>query len=375
MARLTIKDVENKRPASERREIPDDYMRGLYLIVQPSGAKSWAVRYRHGGKSAKHTIGPYPVFGLKQARDAAAGVLRVVAEGRSPKQRQAGTVAEDVEQFLVRHGKNYRPKPLYEATRRLQLFVVDEWGTRKLESITRADVRAMLDGIEAPVAANRVHSIVRKFFNWAVENDLIANSPVAGVRAPNPETSRDRVLTDDELKAVWRAAEGIGHPFGAILQLLILTGQRRGEVAGMRWDELDLERGKLALPKERTKNKRFHEVPLSSQAIAIIKALPRIGDQYAFTLNGSAPYNGFKVKERFDVAVNIAPWTVHDLRRTAASGMARLGVSLVVIEKILNHVSGSLAGIVGVYQRHEFAEEKRAALQQWADYVERLVRA
>jgi integrase len=234
----------------------------------------------------------------------------------------------------------------------------------------------VLDRIEAPVATNRVHSIVRKFFNWAVENDLIANSPVAGIKPPNPETSRDRVLTDDELKAVWREAEKVGYPFGSILQLLILTGQRRGEVTGMMWSELDLDAGLWVLPRERVKNNRRHEVPLSRQAVAILRALPRIGDKcsgsahsYVFTLNGTAPYNGFKAKDRFDVG--IAPWTVHDLRRTCASGMARLGTNLVVIEKVLNHVSGSLAGIVGVYRRHEFAAEKRAALQQWADHVER----
>jgi hypothetical protein len=186
LARLTVKEVEAKRASSKRREIPDDYMRGLYLIVQPTGAKSWAVRYRHSGKSTKHTIGPYPAFGLKQARDAAAELLRVVAEGHDPRKQQTGTVADAVEQFLERHGKHYRPKPLYEAKRRLQLYIVDEWGSRKLDAIKRADVRAMLDEIEAPIAANRVHSIVRKFFNWCVENDLIANSPGAGIKAPNP---------------------------------------------------------------------------------------------------------------------------------------------------------------------------------------------
>jgi integrase len=198
---------------------------------------------------------------------------------------------------------------------------------------------------------------------------------VTGIRAPNPETSRDRILTDDELKAVWRGAAKEGYPFGAILQLLILTGQRRGEVGGMMWSELDLEAGTWSLPRERVKNDRRHEVPLSRQALAIFKNVPRIGDKYVFTLSGTAPYNGWKAKERIEEAVGIAPWTVHDLRRTAASRMAKLGVSLVVIEKILNHVSGSLAGIVGVYQRHEFAEEKRAALQRWADHVEQLVRS
>jgi integrase len=283
-------------------------------------------------------------------------------------------VADAVDQFLARRCKNYRPKTLYEVTRRLQTHLVDNWGARTLDSITRADVRAMIDGIDAPAAANLAHGTVRTFFNWCVENDLVANSPVFGVKAPNKETPRDRVLMDDELKAVWRATEKEGYPLGSILQLLILTGQRRGEVTGMQWPELDLEAGTWSLPRERVKNDRRHEVPLSKQAVAIIKGVPRIGDRYVFTVNGTSPSNNFKAKPRVDAIAGIESWTIHDLRRTAASGMAKLGVSLVVIEKVLNHVSGSLAGIVGVYQRHEFAEEKRAALQLWADHVDRLVR-
>jgi integrase len=367
MARLTVKDVEAKRATPERREIPDDYMRGLYLIIQPTGAKSWAVRYRLGGKPTKHTIGSFPAFGLKEARDKAAEVLRSVAEGRSPRQRERGTVGDAVEQFLERHGKHYRPKSLYYAERWLRQGA-KEWEGRKLDSITRADVRAMLDRIDAPMVANRTHSIVRKFFNWCVENDLIANSPVAGVRAPNKETARDRVLTDEELAAVWRATENDSH--GPIVHLLILTGQRRSEVAGMRWSELDLDAALWTLPRERVKNDRRHEVPLSRQAVAILRQVPRISDSSVFAL--AEPHNGL---QRLKEKIGVESWTLHDLRRTAASGMARLGVGIAVVEKILNHVSGSFAGIVGVYQRHEFADEKRAALQQWADHVERLVRS
>ena len=375
MTGLSVKAVEAAKPGKARRELPDMYMKGLYLIIQPgTGTKTWAVRYRLGGKSYKHTIGPYPAFSLKQARDAAAKVLRSVSEGHSPKQRQAGTVADAVDQFLARHCKNYRPKTLYEVTRRLQTHVVDDWGTRRLDSVIRADVRAMLDGIVAPAAANLALGTVRTFFNWCVENDLIANSPVFGVRAPNKETPRDRVLTDDELKAVWRATEKEGYPLGSILQLLILTGQRRGEVTGMQWSELDLVAGTWTLPRERVKNDRRHEVPLARQAIAVINGVPRIGDKYVFTLSGTAATNNFKAKTRLNQLAGIEAWTLHDLRRTAASGMAKLGASLVVIEKVMNHVSGSLAGIVGVYQRHEYADEKRAALQLWADHVERLVR-
>jgi integrase len=225
----------------------------------------------------------------------------------------------------------------------------------------------MLDRIEAPMTANRVHGIVRKFFNWCIEHDLIANSPVAGVRAPNKEVSRDRVLTDDELRTVWRAVET--DPHAAIVQLLILTGQRRSEVAGMMWSEIDLDAALWTLPRERVKNARRHEVPLSKQAVAILRRVPRIDDYSVFALK---PPHG--VLQRTKERVGVDSWTLHDLRRTAASGMARLGASLAVIEKVLNHVSGSFAGIVGVYQRHEFAEEKRAALQMWADHVERLVR-
>jgi integrase len=372
MARLTLKSVEAMRPSAERREIPDAFMRGLYLVIQPSGSKSWAVRYRYGGRSRKHTIGSYPVFDLKAARDSAGKLLRAASEGRDPEQRRSGSVEDAVAQFLARHCKGYRPRSLKEAERLLRLNIIDSWHGRRLDEITRADIRAMLARIKAPVTANRVHSITRRLFNWAVENDIIATSPVAGVGPPSKEASRDRVLTNDELRTVWQAApEG---PFGGILKLAILTGQRRSEVSGMEWAEID---GKTwTLPKERTKNGRQHEVPLSRQVVAILKELPRISDRFVFSLNSTAPFNGFsKSKARIDKAMDIPDWTIHDLRRTAASGMARLGVSLVVIEKVLNHVSGSLAGIMGVYQRHEFADEKRQALQQWADNVERLVRS
>jgi integrase len=375
MARLTAKGIEAVRAADDRRELADDYMRGLYLVVQPTGSKSWAVRYRHGGRSHKHTVGPYPAFDLKQARDAAAKVLRAVAEGRHPEQRQSGSVEDAVAQFLERHGKNYRPKPRSEAERLLRLHVVGNWGRRKLEEITRADVRAMVARIKAPIAANRVLSIVRKLFNWAVENDLIVNSPVAGLKAPHAETSRDRVLTDDELRRVWQAAEGLGPLNGAVVRLLVLTGQRRNEVAHMQWGELDLEKRLWTLPRERVKNDRRHEVPLSPQAVATIQALPRISDRFVFSTNAESPVNDFgKNKGRLDELSGVSDWVLHDLRRTVASGMARLGISLSVIEKVLNHVSGSFAGIVGVYQRHEFADEKRAALEKWAEHVERLVR-
>ena len=349
-------------------------MPGLYLIVQPTGAKTWAVRYRLHGRSHKHTIGRYPIFDLKAAREAGTKALRAVAEGRQPREQQADSVDAAIAQFMERYAKQrYRPRSLQETERILNRHVLAHWRGRKLDSITRHDVRALLDGVSAPVMANRIHAFLSKFFSWAVEADLLTNSPVTRIKRPFAERSRDRVLTDAELKAVWQAAEKEGYPFGAIVQLLVLTGQRRGEVAGMKWSEVVGDT--WTLPKERTKNAKLHTVPLSRQAAAIVTASPHISD-FVFSVNGTSAARGFtRSKRRFDALAGFSDWHLHDLRRTTASGMARLGVNLPVIERALNHVSGSFAGIVGVYQRHEFAEEKRAALQLWADHVEVLTRA
>jgi integrase len=375
MARLTTKAVEAAKGAAGRREIPDQYVRGLYLIVQPTGSKSWAVRYRYGGRPRKHTIGSYPVFDLKQARDKAGVLLRAVSEGRDPEQRRSGSVEDVVAQFLEQHCKSYRPRSLKEARRLLRLL--DRWHGRQIDSITRADIRALLARLaDTPVQANRLHAHVSKLFKWAVANDILVASPVAGIGRPAKEQARDRVLNDTELATIWRAADKIGYPFGDIVKLLILTGQRRGEITGVTWSELDLEGGIWTLPRERTKNGRRHEIPLSRQAAAILETAPRISDIYVFSNSGTPFASHDKGKARLDERCRTpTPWRLHDLRRTTASGLARLGVSLVVIEKVLNHTSGSFAGIVGVYQRHEYANEKRAALQQWADHVDGAVRS
>jgi integrase len=183
------------------------------------------------------------------------------------------------------------------------------------------------------------------------------------------------VLDDGELLAVWRAAAELDWPFGPIVQLLILTGQRRDEVAGMRWSELDLAQKTWTLPRGRVKNDNGHEVPLSPQATEIIEKLPRMkGSPFVFTTTGNTAVSGFsKTKEKLDAKTGVEAWVMHDLRRSAASGMARLGVALPVIEKLLNHSSGTFAGVVGVYQRHSFSDEKRAALEAWGRHVAGLV--
>jgi integrase len=389
MARLTIRSVEAMKPRPARQEIPDSFLPGLYFIIQPTGAKSWAARYRHHGAPRKLTLGGYPALGLKDARELAAKALRTVAEGRDPgrekilaRAAKADSVDRIVEDFLERHvRRSNRPRTAEETERLLRQHVLPRWRGRMVHEITRRDVLDILDRVVdggAPIAANRVLAAVRKFFNWCIARDIIAASPCAGVKPPTAERARDRVLSGDELRLVWQAADKLGGTFGPLVKLLALTGQRRDEVARMRWEEIDIENRLWTLPAERTKNNQPHEVPLSKAALAILERVPRTKESpFVFTTNGGAsPASGYsKNKRRLDALLpaGMPSWRLHDLRRTCASGMARLGVNLPVIEKVLNHASGSFAGIVGVYQRHSFADEKRAALEAWGRYIDALV--
>jgi integrase len=197
------------------------------------------------------------------------------------------------------------------------------------------------------------------------------------VKPPTSERARDRVLNDDELRLVWRTAGKIGGPFGLLVQLLALTGQRRNEVAEMQWSELDFEARLWTLPRERVKTGQPHQVSLSRAAIAVLKSILRIGEgRFVLTTTGKTPSNGYsKGKRRLEALLppEMPAWRLHDLRRTVASGMARLGIDLPVIEKVLGHRSGSFAGIVGVYQRHDFADETRTALETWGRHIEGLI--
>jgi integrase len=424
---LTAKRIETVQATSSRQEIPDGLLVGLYLVVQPSGARSFAVRYRYAGQPRKLTLGAFPAINLETARTLGAKALRAAAEGRDPateKQSAKGDAkrqaAEEIRgkrdlfenvarDFIERHAMKSNRETTWRETARIlgfkpdpdnagKLLVVEPhkgkpptvlqlWNGRKVQDITKRDVITLLDTVRdrAPVMANRNLAAVRKLFNWCLARDVIQVSPCTLIDPPAPERSRDRILSDDELRLVWNAAGKDSSPFGPLVKLLMLTGQRLGEVGGMRWDELDLKNKLWTLPPARVKNGERHEVPLSDAAIAVISALPRIKTTkgFVFTTTRDAAVSGFsRAKDRLDAAVKASltkgakppeHWTFHDLRRTMASGMARLGIQLPVIEKVLNHTSGSFRGVVGVYQRHSFAEEKRTALAAWASHVETVV--
>jgi integrase len=391
MARLTAKSVENVKPGAARREVPDSGCRGLYLVVQPTGRKSWAVRYRYAGTPKKLTLDG--ALTLAAARKAATDALHELAQGRDPAAlkfearasaekataaRAADTVEQWVAHFIERHAKKKtRENSWRQAVHVFDDIVLPAWRGRIVHDIKRRDIIELIESVaeDRPIMANRAHAHVSKFFNWLCERDVIAASPCAGVKRPSAENARDRILSDDEIKALWLACGDIGDPAGACIKVLLLTGQRRSEVAGMRRGEINGDVWTLA--PERTKNKRRHDVPLSAQALAIIEGMPKIaGGDHVFTVSGWAPLSQFdRIKHELDAHMKPqTPWVLHDVRRSAASGMAKLGIRLPVIEKCLNHTGGSFRGIVGVYQRHDFAAEKRDALQRWADHIDAIVR-
>ena len=226
----------------------------------------------------------------------------------------------------------------------------------------------------SPVGANKTLKVTKSFFAWCVSRAILERSPCDGVRAPTAERPRDRILTDRELAEVIRGARKLGRPYGTIVEVLALTGQRRVKVARMSWDEVDLERRVWVLPAARTKNDRPHIVQLSDPALVVISAQARSG-RLVFSRNGVTPIGDFSVqKHRLDALCGVSHWRLHDLRRTMVSGMARLGVAPHVADKILNHVAGTISGVAAVYQRHEFLKERRDALERWGAHVDGLLR-
>lgn len=386
---LTIKTLENLKPGPARREVPDGLVRGLYFVLQPSGKAGWAVRYRAQGRPRKLTLGTHPALDLKAARELASKALVAVASGTDPAaEKQAAKAPKPADDrdfiekvvpiFLERYAKpNTRPRTYAETRRVLNKEIVARWKGRRLSEIGKADIHELLDEIvdkPAPILANRTLALFSKMCSWAVERGIISASPCAGVKAPAPAQSRDRVLSDDELATLWKACDIIGWPFGAVTKLLMLTGARRSEVAEMRWAELDIEARTWTLPASRAKNGVEHTVPLSDPVIEILSSLPHIGKPggFVFTTVGNRPVAGFaRVKERFDRALpaDMAGWTFHDLRRTFASGCARLGIAVHVVESSLNHRSGTIRGVAAIYNRYSYDVEKRAAMDAWARHV------
>jgi len=401
---LSIKNLMRQdRCPAQRKEIPDGKIGGLYLVLQPSGAASWAVRYRTAGKPSKLTLGSYPALDLANARKRAQEAIGEIASGKHPAAekraaREAQKAAEAPSDcvntvaaaFVEKHAKR-KAGALWaaETERLLTKEIIPKLGAKRLGEVRKSDVHDLLDEIVdrgSPTTANRALAVLKKLGNWSVERGIVSMSPFAGIKPPAPERARDRVLSDDELRIAWRTFERVGWPFGRIAQLLTLTGARRDEIAEAQWSDVDLDAKVLKVVASRSKNKLPHEIPLSDGAVRIIETLPRIGgrDGYIFTTTGHTPVSGWSrakahidraLREEADARGNDPPadWVLHDLRRTAASGMAGIGIPPHVVEAVLNHKSGTIKGVAAVYNRYSYASEKRQALDAWARRLEAIV--
>jgi integrase len=392
-----------KPPRGGRDEYFDAAFPGLGFRVTQHGAKSWFLFWRRSGRRHRYTIGTYPQIKPAQARrEASAALERARADDKVDLTKEkhfrrytlapeSATFAATVRDYLELHGeKNLAPRTYAETKRVLESDDLAAWRRQALSEIERRDVIDAIDRIakRAEVQANRTLGRLQAFFNWAIEKDRLQASPAAGIRPPTREAARDRVLDDDELRWLWSACDEIGWPFGPLHRLLLLTAQRRDEVAGMCWVELELDEARWVIPKEKAKNRRAHEVQLPGTAVEILRSVPRIGRGFVFTTNDETKVSGFsRAKRRLDAAMlaakrediggrkvePIAPWRVHDLRRTAATGMARLGFPPHVVDKVLNHASGTIRGVAAIYNRFEYLDERRAALEAWGRYVDSLV--
>jgi integrase len=305
--------------------------------------------------------------------DRAAGGDPQADKQTSKRRIRSEQVTELAAEFIARHASQNRTGA--ETARIFDREVLSYWGSWTVGEVRKRDVIALLDRIRergSPIMANRVLAAVRKFFNWCIGRGILEVSPCSGITAPAREQARHRVLSDEELALALQAARQIGFPFGSIVEVLTLTGQRRDEVGRTGWEHLDLRRKIWVIPGEHAKNGKPHLVQLSRPVLSLLDTVPKTGE-LVFSSDGETVFQGYsKAKTRLDGLSGVKDWTLHDLRRTVVSGMARLGVAPHVADKILNHQSGTISGVAAVYQRHEFLKERERALQLWGDHVQSL---
>jgi integrase len=367
-----------------RTDYRDELLPGFFLRVTPHGTRTFGIVYTtRDGRLRRCTLGPVGPVGLAEARARAKRLRGAVAQGDDPHGDQmkarrqrltAATVADLVEAFLAsKEALAWRPKTRQEFARILRVEVVPALGDLKPEEVKRGEIRALVDRLSdrAPVMANRVFEVTRRLYTWAIGKDLVETSPCVGLSKPSPETQRDRVLTEDEIRAVWAGCDAEPGIIADAFRLMLVTAQRRGEVLSMRWQDVD--GSWWTIPAELAKNGLAHRVPLSRQAHAILERLrKRASGSWVFpSPTTDRPIeNPQKAAERLRERSKVADLRLHDLRRTAASLMTGTGISRLTVKKILNHAERD---VTAVYDRHSYDPEKRAALDAWGRRLEAIV--
>ena len=378
---LTARTLEALKPLARGQvDYWDASLPGFGVRVSPGGRKAWVLMYRIGSRKRRLTLGTYPPMMLADARDEAKAALLTVQKGSDPaaekfEWRKAQTFAQLAELYLEKHAKpNKKSWRLDEKA--LWRDVVPRLGNRRAREITRRDIRDLLDDIKArgsPIQANRTFEIMRKLFNWAIAEDYLPDSPCQKISKPAKENRRDRVLKEDEIRAVWQAMEAEQPLVAALFKLRLITAQRGGEVASMRWEDIDFPSSWWTIPGERTKNGLSHRVPLSPLALEILDRLKteRLEPPWIFP----SPKPGRHLEHMVQATRRIrnrsgVEFVPHDLRRTAASYMTGMGMPRLTVKKILNHVESD---VTATYDRHSYDQEKRQALEAWGQRLEEIV--
>jgi len=383
------------KPKDKRYILFEDGGRGFGIRVEPSGRRTFFFEYRFDGKNRMFTIGPYPKVSLTQARAMAAKLKEQVESGADPgaekreilwTDKTAFTVKDLSDEYLEIWAKPRKTEKSYkEDMRILEKDVTPSWGRRKAKDITRRDVVLLLDQIVdrgSPVAANRTLAVVRRMFNFSVERDILASSPCVRIPAPSKEKSRERFLSEDEIKTLWAGLDpnssvSMGPEMKLTLKFMLVSAQRKGEVLNSEWSEFDLDAGWWELPGGKTKNKKVHRVPLSPLTLEILTEAKQtskdskwvfpspFGPKGFARTPGLHPLTGSAVDHAVRKSLKtfgIEHFTPHDLRRTAASLIARLGIPRLTVKKILNHADSE---ITAIYDRHSYDSEKKQAMLAW----------
>jgi integrase len=344
---------------------------GFGVRISQGGAKTFLVLLG-GGK--RHTIGRYPIISLQQARTRAKEILAERTLGQHRPKTITFQEASDL--FLATHYQGKKPRTKRDGERILKKHFLPKLRRDRLANLSTESLAKIIDDLlPTPAEANHAFSVIRTFLRFCVKRRYLNHSPIEGMSLPSRVLRRDRVLTDTELPLIYRASNAVGYPFGCIVQLCILTGQRRGEIGALRWDYIDQTERTVTLPPSLTKNNRQHTFPYGDMTAAILNGIPILACGYLFPARGNdaAPFSGWsKCKLALDKAVRgaghaVTPWTLHDLRRTFATNLAALGIAPHVVERLLNHASGTISGIAAIYNRFQYMDEMRAAIALWEE--------
>ena len=372
VVRFTDAYIRNLKPADARYDVYDASLAGFGLRVSPTGTKSWIVLSRHLNRKTRATLGRYPLMSLADARQRAITSLQLMADGEFNREKSFDTFEQALEEWYSKDQS--QNKSFAQVRSAVELHVRPALENYKLKDIQKRDIIKLVDlvGRTAPTQANRVLAFTKRFFNWCVSRDLLDVSPANGIAKFSNEVSRDRVLNESELEKVLNATFKLPYPFGPLFRILLMTGQRLNEVSGLTWSEINMPSATWKIPRGRAKNKSGHLVHLSQPVLEELERLREISrHDLIFTTTGKTPVSGFsRAKRQLDSLSGVEDWRLHDLRRTFATvATEKLGFQPVIVDRILNHISGSVKGVAAVYQRGEYLEQRRIALDAWGHYL------